>query len=60
MFLLICRPIKGKYHFIKVGRQLILVEQMGTDRTCQVSALAQVIIDPFYRTIAGFSILIEK
>jgi myotubularin-related protein 1/2 len=32
----------------------------GWDRTSQLSALAQVLIDPFYRTIDGFAILIEK
>ena len=32
----------------------------GWDRTSQVSALTQIIIDPFYRTIHGFVILIEK
>ncbi|KAF7311507.1 Protein phosphatase [Mycena kentingensis (nom. inval.)] len=32
----------------------------GWDRTSQLSALAQLCLDPFYRTMRGFEILIEK
>ncbi|PPQ67458.1 hypothetical protein CVT24_011515 [Panaeolus cyanescens] len=32
----------------------------GWDRTSQLSALSQVCLDPFYRTIRGFEILVEK
>ncbi|KAL7413156.1 protein-tyrosine phosphatase-like protein [Mrakia frigida] len=32
----------------------------GWDRTAQLSAVAQLCLDPFYRTIKGFQILIEK
>lgn len=32
----------------------------GWDRTSQLSALAMLLLDPYYRTIKGFEVLIEK
>lgn len=32
----------------------------GWDRTAQLSALAQIMLDPYYRTLEGFALLIEK
>ena len=32
----------------------------GWDRTAQLSSLSQMLLDPFYRTINGFAILVEK
>ena len=32
----------------------------GWDRTPQISALAQIILDSYYRTIEGLAVLIEK
>jgi len=32
----------------------------GWDRTSQLSALSQLMLDPYYRTIEGFMILVEK
>ena len=32
----------------------------GWDRTSQIVSLAMIILDPFYRTINGFAVLVEK
>lgn len=32
----------------------------GWDRTPQVSSLAQIMLDPYYRTLRGFETLVEK
>lgn len=32
----------------------------GWDRTSQVTALAELLLDPFYRTISGFRIVVER
>lgn len=32
----------------------------GWDRTAQVCSLAQILLDPYYRTIDGFAILVQK
>eukprot|EP00945_MAST-04E_sp_MAST-4E-sp1_P008057 g8057.t1 len=32
----------------------------GWDRTPQLSALAQILLDPYYRSIRGFAVLVEK
>lgn len=32
----------------------------GWDRTAQLVSLAQIMIDPYYRTIRGFAVLVEK
>ena len=32
----------------------------GWDRTAQLSSLAQIFLDPYFRTTVGFQVLIEK
>jgi hypothetical protein len=38
----------------------VLTLSHGWDRTAQMSALAQLMLDPHYRTLLGFERLIEK
>ena len=39
---------------------VLLKCQNGFDRSAQLSALAQIIIDPYYRTMEGFAVLVQK
>eukprot|EP01121_Diplochlamys_sp_Union-15-3_P011571 TRINITY_DN3369_c0_g1_i2.p1 TRINITY_DN3369_c0_g1~~TRINITY_DN3369_c0_g1_i2.p1 ORF type:complete len:509 (-),score=55.57 TRINITY_DN3369_c0_g1_i2:28-1554(-) len=45
---------------INQGSSVLVHCSDGWDRTSQVCALGQIMLDPFYRTFTGFCILIEK
>ncbi|KAF2139667.1 uncharacterized protein K452DRAFT_320297 [Aplosporella prunicola CBS 121167] len=48
------------YH-IAVNHSHVLIHcSDGWDRTSQLSALAQICLDPYYRTLEGYMVLIEK
>jgi hypothetical protein len=42
------------------GHSILIHCSDGWDRTPQLSSLAQILVDPYYRTIRGFAILVEK
>ncbi len=42
------------------GQPVLVHCSHGWDRTAQVCALSQLFLDPFYRTMDGFAILVEK
>ena len=44
----------------KNGRSVVVHCSDGWDRTSQLVSLAQLCLDPFYRTMDGFQVLIEK
>ena len=51
---------------LKVAHQILMENSVlirctnGYDRSPEISALVQIIIDPYYRTMDGFGVLIEK
>lgn len=46
--------------YLRAGESVALQENDGRDMCCLVSSLVQVLMDPFYRTITGFQVLIQK
>ncbi|KAA0186464.1 hypothetical protein HAZT_HAZT007610 [Hyalella azteca] len=42
------------------GRPVVVHCSDGWDRTPQITALAQIILDPYYRTLQGFEVLVER
>jgi hypothetical protein len=45
---------------LEAGHPMIVHCSDGWDRTSQLSSLSQLLLDPFYRTFAGFRVLVEK
>ena len=44
----------------KEGTSVLVHCSHGWDRTPQLTALAQILVDPYFRTLEGFQVLIEK
>ncbi|EAL71986.1 hypothetical protein DDB_G0269272 [Dictyostelium discoideum AX4] len=42
------------------GNSILVHCSDGWDRTPQITSLTQILLDPYYRTIVGFQVLIEK
>lgn len=47
-------------HFVYEGVNLVVHCSDGWDRTAQICSLVEICVDPYYRTIEGFMVLIEK
>jgi hypothetical protein len=45
---------------LKSGNNVLIHCSDGWDRSSQLTSLSQILLDPFYRTIKGFMVLIEK
>ncbi|TMW68529.1 hypothetical protein Poli38472_005997 [Pythium oligandrum] len=55
--------LKSSVHvasLIREGHSVLLHCSHGWDRTSQISSIAQLMLDPYFRTWRGFQILIEK
>ncbi|XP_056138872.1 myotubularin-related protein 12 isoform X2 [Lampris incognitus] len=44
----------------KENTNVLILEEGGSDLCCIISSLAQLMLDPFYRTLTGFQSLIQK
>ncbi|CAL8248947.1 unnamed protein product [Merluccius merluccius] len=44
----------------KENANVLIMEEGGSDLCCVISSLAQLMLDPFYRTLPGFQSLIQK
>ena len=42
------------------GQQVLIYCNEGFDYTCLLCSISQILLDPYYRTLKGFAVLIEK
>ncbi|KAK1931340.1 Myotubularin-related protein 2 [Phytophthora citrophthora] len=59
----ICSILQGASEVathLERGEAVLVHCSDGWDRTAQLSALAQMMLDPYFRTLEGFALLIEK
>lgn len=54
------RAAAGVCRAVAAGRPVLVHCSDGWDRTPQIVATAQIMLDPFYRTIDGFRVLVER
>jgi myotubularin-related protein 10/11/12 len=47
-------------NYLYNGESVVLQENDGRDMSCVISSLIQILHDPFYRTIGGLKVLIQK
>ncbi|KAL6060410.1 Myotubularin-like phosphatase domain [Balamuthia mandrillaris] len=45
---------------IEQGKSVVLESSDGRDTVAQIVSLAQICLDPYYRTLKGFAVLVEK
>ncbi|XP_026333102.1 myotubularin-related protein 4 isoform X2 [Hyposmocoma kahamanoa] len=56
----VCRAACVVARAVLAGRPVLVHCSDGWDRTPQIVAAAQLVLDPYYRTVEGFRVLIER
>jgi myotubularin-related protein 1/2 len=56
----VLKSSKKLARFVEQGKSILVHCSDGWDRTSQIVALTEFLLDPYYRTICGFGILIQK
>jgi len=59
LILILAGSVNCMRHLLN-GESVLIHCSDGWDRTAQISATSQLLIDPYYRTLQGFAVLIEK